>query len=236
MLMRSFPAGVLLVLLVWSAGPAQADMLWDNFNAAAESGFDGHSFFTSERVAVLGSSWAIDDFVVTDQPWSVGEVRWAAGRNPNYEYTVEVIILRDDFTPLVDGLGDFDATYAIDEYQVTGTYGTFFGYQVYNGSAVIPATTLDPGHYYVGVRLVSNNGLGYGRNVMMTTGSGTLQGETMGYVYSPFFGVSDWLPVDDFPMETPTDYAFQLLGTQVPEPAGLLLLFGGALVGLRRRH
>jgi len=231
--MRSFPAGVLLVLLAWSAGMAQAGMLWANYNAAAESGFDGHSFFASERVAVLGSSWAIDDFVITDDPWIVEELQWAAGRNPNYNYTVEVIFLNDDFTPIVSGPGDFDATYAIDDYEVTETHGTFFGYQVYNGRVVIPPTSLDPGHYYVGIRLVSNDGLGYGRNVMLTTGNGELKGETMGYVYSPFFGVSDWLPVDDFPYETPTDYAFRVLG--VPEPTGLVLLVAGLLIRRRQR-
>jgi hypothetical protein len=77
------------------------------------------------------------------------------------------------------------------------------------------------------------NGDEDGRNVMLTTGSGTLNGLTMGLFQSDFFGYPDWTLTEDTSPTMTTDFAFQVYGV-IPEPASLLLLVAGAYLARRR--
>lgn len=233
--MRRFPARILVLLLAWGAGSVQAStLLWDNFltpNPETDGGFDGQTYITDERNALVGSSWAIDDMVF-ETDVVIEELRWAGGRTPAYDptYSVEVLLLNSDFTP-VGGGSPFEPTFAIDGVNVVGNYGTYFGYQAFNGSVALPTTALPAGRYYVGVRLASADGAGFGRHVMLSTGNGTINGDSMAQVYVPLVGLTSWTPIADFPFEEATDLAFQVYG--VPEPAAFLLL---ACVTLLRRR
>ncbi len=228
--MRGLYVAVGLSLLLGTVA-APAELLWDNFLSPDPGGFDGESYFSSERDSVIPTSWAIDDMLL-ESPVQVESIRWAGGFYPMYAYTVEVLILDDSLENIGAGLGPYDPTYAIESWQLEATFGTKWGYTLYNGWVDIPPTALDPGQYYVGVRLVSsNNGSGAGRNVALSTGDGPPPEGAQAEVQIPLFGLNTWTPVDELPGEEPTDLAFQVYG--VPEPLGLALLALGVL--LRRR-
>lgn len=229
--MRAY--GLLLLLLVGGAAIAQADLLWNNFltpNPAVDGGFDRQSYFSSERNAAVPDTWTTDDAVFTHDVIIQG-IKWAGARDPRFAYTAEVIILKEEsqsYTPLTG------FPLAIPSYQVTGTFGNFYGFQTYNGYVDLPDTPLSAGHYYFGVRLVSGpTGQGDGRNVALTTGNGQINGLTMGLVRPgppPYY---DWIFINQYPGESPTDFAFQLYG--IPEPTSLVLLGLGLMLQLRRR-
>lgn len=232
--MRSVHLVLVFMLLVAGALDARADLLlWDNFltpRPADDGGVDRHSYFTCERDATIEDSWVVDD-ARFNVPVVLDAIKWAGGRLPAYPYTVEVMVLKEEDNTLAEWPG---FPLGLSSYQVTGTFGTFYGYQVYNGYVELPPTSLPAGHYYFGVRLVSiPPGEGDGRNVALTTGFGTINGDSMGFVRVPPFGYPDWIPVDQFPGETPTDFAFQLYG--IPEPASVPLLALGPILS-RRRH
>ena len=164
-------------------------------------------------------------------------ITWAGARDPRFAYgNVEIIILRDE---PARGLSVVQQ-YALGQPpEIQGTFGTFQGFQVYDGFATIPdgGITLPAGHYYFGVRLVSGpNGDEDGRNLMLTTGTygGTthINGLTMGVFQSNSFGYPDWTRTADTSAHITTDFAFRIHG--IPEPASLLLLGVGVL--LARRH
>lgn len=223
----------LVLLLIVGAAVAQADLLWDNFltaNPGVDGGFDRRSYFSSERNAAVEDTWATDDVVFT-QDVVVQGIKWAGGRDPRWSYSVEVIILKEQnqtYTPLAG------FPLAVPTYQVTGTFGSFYGFQTFNGYVELPDTPLGPGHYYIGVRLVSGpTGQGDGRNVALTTGYGQINGQTMGLVRPgppPYY---NWIFINQYPGEPATDYAFQVHG--IPEPTGLALLGVGLLLQFRRR-
>jgi hypothetical protein len=234
------PLTLALTVSLAFLGTAQATtLLWDNFltaNPAADGGFDGRSYFSSERDAAVEDSWAADD-AVWDHPVQVEGIKWAAARDARFAYgDVEIIILQEQGERSLSVVQQ----YALGEPPaIQGTFGTYLGFQVYNGYAAIPdgGITLPAGHYYFGVRLVSGpNGDGDGRNLMLTTGTSggvtTINGQTMGLFQSNFYGYPNWTPVAETSASMTTDFAFQIYG--IPEPASLVLLGAGILL-LRRR-
>lgn len=228
---RRYIAVALLMLAGVVSAPA--DLLWDNFLTKSAGGFDGETYFTCERDSIIPDSWAIDDMTL-ESVVQVDALRWAGGYYPGYAYTVEVLVLDENLQNIAPGLGPYDPTYVLDTWQLEGTYGSRWGYTLYNGTVALPAVQLDPGQYYVGVRLVSSgNGSGPGRNVALSTGSGPPPEGAQAMVQIPLFGYSTWTPVDDLPGEEPTDIAFQVYGAIVPEPLAVGLLALGLL--LRRR-
>jgi hypothetical protein len=238
MQMRRFPAHILTLALVALTAARLAPgstLQWDNYNAGDPNltgGADGLSYFTSERVGIIGATWTIDDMAF-DHPVTIDEIRWAGGYRPDYNYTVEVLLLNSDFTPVTGGRPSLlDPTYAIGNFDVERTFGAQFGYTAYNGRVFIPPTHLAAGRYYLGVRLVSDNGAGFGRNVIFTTGLGETRGATEAYVYAPFFGINTLTPIGSVGAEQPSDFAFQVWG--VPEPTSVFLALAG-LALLRRR-
>jgi|GEM_PF-6476745 len=228
-------AGPLAIALLGCAWPASADLLWDNFltdNPAADGGFDGHSYFSSEQNAAVQDTWATDDAVFTF-PVTIQGIKWVAGYDPRWSYTAEIIILAEDADS--DSYAPWPGfPLAVTNWQVTATFGTFYGFRVYNGYAELPDVELPPGHYYFGVRLVSGQGgQGDGRNVALTTGNGQINGQTMGLVRPGPEPNYNWMFINQYPGETATDYGFQLYG--IPEPASLGLLGLGWLLLVRRR-
>jgi hypothetical protein len=236
--MRSVNLALTVVLAATAAGAARADMIWDNFlssNPASDGGFDGRSYFSSERNASVVDSWTADDAVWT-QSVTVQGVKWAGGRDARFPYgTVELIVLKE-----VDGVLSTVQQYSLGQPTVTGTFGTFQGFQVYDGYVDLPGggLGLTAGHYYFGIRLVNGvNGDADGRNVFMTTGTiggqTTINGLTMGMFQSDFFGYPNWTLTADTSAHMTTDFAFQVYGI-LPEPASLMLLAAGLLVARRR--
>jgi hypothetical protein len=234
------PLTLALTVSLAFLGTAQATtLLWDNFltsDPAADGGFDGHSYFSSERDAAVEDSWAADD-AVWDYPVQVQGIKWAAARDARFAYgNVEIIILQEQPERSLSVVQQYNLG---QPPEIQGTFGTFLGFEVYNGYAAIPdgGITLPAGHYYFGVRLVYGvNGDGNGRNVMLTTGTidgvTTINGETMGLFQSDYFSYPNWTLVADTSAALTTDFAFQIYG--IPEPAALSLLLTG-LVVLRRR-
>jgi hypothetical protein len=232
--MRSVNLAIILVLALAGASSARAVLIWDNFltaNPPTDGGFDGHSFFSSERNAAVEDSWAADDAVWTGNV-TVQGVKWAGGRDPRFPYgNVELIVLNEQGGGL-----SVVQQYSLGQPTIQGTFGTFDGFEVYDGYIELPPGGLDlgPGHYYFGVRLVNGaNGDEDGRNVMLTTGDGAINGVTMGLFQSDFFGYPDWTLTADTSAGITTDFAFQVYGV-IPEPVSLVLLTAGAFLARRR--
>lgn len=232
--MRHVRIALLVCLLAGGFSAAQAELLWDNFltaNPATDGGFDGRTYFSSERNAAVPDTWATDD-AVFEYAVTIDSIKWLGGRDASYEdYTVEIMVLAYDGEEFVEIT---DPPIAVNDWQVTGTFGKFFGFEVYNGLVDLPGDglKLDAGHYCFGVRLVSENGTGDGRNVALSTGDGEIRVE-QGVVRAgppPFF---EWTFVGDLPGAPETEFGFQLYG--IPEPASLLLLTAGVFLA-RRRH
>ncbi|MBU1124385.1 S8 family serine peptidase [Patescibacteria group bacterium] len=177
-------------------------LLWDNYQG--EEGYDHESMLSSERETFVTWSWTADD-AVFDECVDVQKIKWIGMRQPHQdvEYnTADVIILDSDFNT-VSEFSDVDYTAEI--------IGTDFDMETYEGTLSVPDITLEPGHYYFGVRLVGNY---RGRNHAATTGDGGIQGQTQGITQSGFFGYPEWTFVEEvMESETPTDFSYRIYGT-----------------------
>ncbi|MFH1592142.1 MAG: S8 family serine peptidase, partial [Candidatus Woesearchaeota archaeon] len=183
----------------------KAQLLWDNYQG--EEGYDHESMLSSERRTFVTWSWTADD-AVFDECVDVQKIKWIGMRQPHQdvEYnTAEVVILDSNFNTIVEFL-DVDYTAEI--------IGTDFDMETYEGTLSVPDITLEPGHYYFGVRLVGNY---RGRNHAATTGNGEIQGQTQGVTQSGFFGYPEWTFVEEvMESETPTDFAYRIYGVLNP--------------------
>jgi hypothetical protein len=231
--MRRISLALVAALIAAGTPLACAELIWDNFltpDPANDGGFDGVSYFSSERNAAVEDSWAADDAVWPHEV-TVQAIKWAGARDARFPYGyVELIILEEQ-----QGMLEVVQQYSLGQPAILGTFGTFFGLQVYNGYIELPeeGISLPAGHYYFGVRLVNGvNGDEDGRNVMLTTGGGAVNGLTMGLFQSYFFGYPNWTFTADTSGNLTTDFAFQLYG--IPEPASLVLLIAGGLLFRRR--
>ncbi|MEW6251609.1 MAG: hypothetical protein AB1716_13260 [Planctomycetota bacterium] len=221
-----------LILLLSAAGVGQAALLWDNFNAAGPGGFDGRYFVTSEQDAVVPSGSGAADDAVFSQPVTLQKLRWAGCYLPQYTYTAKVFILDSGLNETV---------YDAQPITILETYGTVFGgYTAFNAEVPLPEITLPAGRYLFGVQLINRTGtgaLGPGRHMILSTGNGTLRGSGMGMVKAADFGYPNWIPISEwYGLGITTDYAFQVYGDPVPEPASLFVLLAGPLVALLRRR
>ena len=114
----------------------------------------------------------------------------------------------------------------------SGGSATLLAERTTNADGYFQFTNLGPCEPYE-LRLVNGaNGDEDGRNVMLTTGGGAVNGLTMGLFQSYFFGYPNWTFTADTSGNLTTDFAFQLYG--IPEPASLVLLIAGGLLFRRR--
>lgn len=220
-------AAVLAAGVMAQAGPIET--LWDNYWSPAP-GYDRLGYFSSEISASVPDSFAGDDAIFAE-PVRIQEIKWLGMRNTTYTYgSAEVVILDTSFNTLHSLTGlSFSST--------TITDGAFpWGYTPYEGTVAIPNIELAPGRYYFAVRLVSGTPQAPtgGRNFVLTTGSGTIHGGTMGVIRVPAFGAPNWTLIGNYFGSRPTEYAYRIRGEIIPEPAGLVLLALGGLLARRR--
>jgi hypothetical protein len=208
-------------------------LLWDNYLSPG-LGHDGLNALSSERNTVAVETWVVDDALFTDSV-QILSLNWIAlreiGMGAQYA-SADFVILDDQFQPVVS-LNDLSYS-ATEE-------GSLFGLNLYEGTLTFgtadagtdDAIILGPGQYYFGVRLVGNQ---LGGNYWATTGAGELNGMSYGFTKSPAFGQPGWTPVADVYGIEPTDFAFRVFGTIVPEPASFGVLALGALALTVRRR
>jgi hypothetical protein len=216
--MGCFRAVMIVGLTLVGVSAAPADLLWDNF-LSDRDGFDGITWISSEKDTTIVGTWAGDDAIFAI-PVTVTGVEWLAVRDPLYTYTAEVTILDDSLSPI--------HTFTALPYTAVVLDEDVFDYQAYRGIAEIPPIDLPAGHYYVAARLATN---GAGTNRMLSTGAGTINGETMAVFQSDHFAIP-WSLLGDIGAPV-TDLAYRIYGT--PEPATAGLLATGLLLLRRRR-
>lgn len=226
----SLPLGMVLAGSAFAGG---TQLLWDNYLTPPD-GYDGQNALSSDRNTQTQDSWVADD-AVFGQIVRVDEIRWVGYReiNGGGQYpAADVTVLDSTFNTLLEFN---DASYTdsvLDTVQILGRT-----YQIYEGSVSLETFAgdreFDPGQYYFGTRLVGNT---LGQNFFATTGNGTLNGQTIGFTRSPSFFQNNWTPVSQvYGIEFNTDFAFQVRGVIVPEPAAIAMLGAGALLFVRRR-
>lgn len=229
---RFYTAGLLLALLVTASASAAsvASLLWDNYqstgNPAYPDGWDGVGFLSSESDASVEDSWVIDD-AVFESDVVVQAVEWLGLRKTGYNYTAEVIILDTEFNLVAERT---DLFYTALQ---TEPNTPIAGFKPYKALTEFTNVELPAGRYYFGVRLKNGTdaGLGGGRNFILTTGDGNIQGETPGAFKAPAWGYPAWTYTNAMSTPINTDFAFRVRG--IPEPASILAL--GLLALLRRR-
>lgn len=189
---------------------ARADLLWDNYLTAP----DGHDHFTglgSERRTQVGDAWTADD-AVFGTAVRISEVRWIGVRDATFPYATADVLVLDSARNIAFSANDVIYNSSIR--------GTDFGMQTYEGTITLPDVTLPAGQFYFATRLVGNS---LGRNFAASTGNTVRNGLSYGIFRSEFFGFPDWVSSGDALDTGPTDFAFQLYGVSIPEPATLLL-------------
>lgn len=214
---------IFAALIGLARGVTASDLLWNNYQG--DAGFDGGAL-SSERNTVISDAWVVDD-ADFETPVEIDAIRWIGLRGDDFgrQYqmdSADFLILdahlgvvaevhNTAFTPLRDILTD--------------SVGRVF----YEAQITVADLKLPAGEYFFGTRLVDD---GLGRNRAATTGNHATRGLSAGLFRAAPFGVDDFTPVQNVMSSgRPSDFAFQVYGTQVPEPATALLL---VLLGLRR--
>jgi hypothetical protein len=223
-----------LVLILTQAVGARADLLWDNYHTGP-NGHDGVSALSSERDTIIPQSWTADDATfdagLYPQGVAIQEVRWIGMSEDGATYgQADAIILDENFNTVWEASGL--------SYTVLQTLPpNFANHTTYEASVNITDVELGPGRYYIATRLVGDSALG--RNFVATTGEGVNFGNapnhTEGAFRSDVFGFPQWTLVSQVPLVATSDFAYQIHGVAIPEPAGLLLIVTGGLALLRRR-
>lgn len=228
-------AFVAAVLSTVAARGQGRQLLWDNFITPPD-GYDGITARSSERQTIVTESWTADDAIFSEQQFPLGvrieEIRWIGVRDPSQSYPVaDAIILDDQFNTIGDPM--LDLVYSVE---VLGPSGFPIAPEAYRGTIDLLAQgfeiELQPGRYYFATRVADAF---LGRNFVASTGEGQLNGVTFGAFQSEFFGFPEWTLVENIPTAIVTEFAYQIWGTVVPEPASLILLAVGGLFSLRRR-
>ncbi len=240
-------------LLLGLAAAASADvLLWDNYPGGIDGlAQNGAINMSSERnTQVVESTWAIDDFIVDtgggatpDAETVLTRLDWVGARELGTDYgTADVIFLDDNFNTLLE-LSDLDYN-ILQERDYLDPHARLYEGEITFDSP-ISMNDLGVDHVYVGVRLVGSGFL-EGRNHLVAGSiDDTLYGETEGFVQGAIFGAPPptWRPASDVWYGVPDggtpdinfEFAFQVYGETIPEPASIgLLLLGGLLVARRR--
>lgn len=220
---------------------APPQLIWDNY-LSPPNGHDGTSAMSSERNTIIADSWTVDDVVLLGDTFPGGlvinEIRWIGMRDPAFSYpNADFLVLDND-----GGAPGGTIFQGMDVSYSATVIGANFGMETYEGvitglNISLPAPA--PGEnyeFFVGARLVGANALG--RNYLATTGSDQpdpINGQTEGFFMGASFGVPDWLPVSQVPNTASSDFAFQVFGTAIPEPATIGLIALGGLTIRRRR-
>jgi hypothetical protein len=246
-----------LLLAFVAATPAIADevVLWDNYPGDALP--DASVNMSSERNTQIGEpTWIVDDVDFTGARFdptdlSITRLEWIGARDPAYTYSTADVIMFSDFPDLSDPGG-----YTV-EYEGSNLAYTFEDLvpdpipdpdvTTYKGTVTFdtPLSLADlelGGHFYIGVRLVSDTDF-HGRNFFVTSSfDESLYGQTEGYIWAPIFGADFWRPASDVWYGVPPgedtaanfEFAFRMYGVPEPTSLGLLAAGGVALLTWRR--
>jgi hypothetical protein len=200
--------------LAATASHAQPGLLWDNGD------WDGLGNTSSERNTLVTESWVVDD-IILDDPVVLRGFSWVCAMSPGLEPVAsDFIVLTEDLDPLTEM---FDLGYT----RVFG--GVVYGdYEIYEVTLSGLAIDLEPGHYYIGGRIVGD---GAGRSVSLLQGA--VYGQTAPFFRSEYFGYPDWVPLGDIYFER--DAVFKVYGDIIPAPATLALALPCLLANRRRR-
>ncbi len=250
---RYLLTGALLLGLV---AAASADMLlWDNYPGGIDAlAQNGAVNMSSERnTQVVESTWVIDDFIIDNggggSPTPDGidtvltRLDWVGARQLGTDYgTADVIFLDENFNTLLE-LTDLDYD-IVQERDYLDPFARLYEGEITFGSPISMAM-LGESHVYIGVRLVGSGFLEGRNHIVASSVDDTLYGQTEGYVQGAIFGAPPpaWRPASDVWYGVPDgstpninfEFAFQVYGEQIPEPASLGLLLAGGLLVLRRR-
>lgn len=219
---------IVLTVSVCLCPLVSADLLWDNYAPNTPFGWDGVTGLSSERDTLISDTWVIDD-AVFEQTVMVQEIQWLGFRDDEPLVGADYIIMDNEFQVIAEV---HDAPFTAND------LGEQLGrFELYEGSvALAESVELGPGQYFIGTRLVGES---LGRNFAATsaTGARNIFGESQAYFKGVPFGFDQWTPVNEvLTSGEPSDFAFRVNGTIVPEPASLMLLAFGAAATLRRRR
>lgn len=214
-------------------------VLWDNY---PDDQFLPPWDVSSERdTQRADDTWVVDDAVLEggDQEFGIeiSSFEWIAAIDPRASYDVADFILLsstglapDPNSALVLSNLNYTVTPIDPDPDPSATRDLFRGRIDFD----IPIT-VDPGHYYVGARLVDSSS-GRAGSVVAAKGS-EIRGQTGAFFMGPSFGLDQWTPVSTlFGTSDNFELAFRLNGFIVPEPASLVGLLFGSVFLLRRRR
>ncbi|MFY9235437.1 MAG: PEP-CTERM sorting domain-containing protein [Fimbriimonadaceae bacterium] len=118
----------------------------------------------------------------------------------------------------------------------TGWFNAAFGENVWSNSLSMDLV-LGPGHYFIGFRTLQTFSNGGGKNGILTTrtAKGTARAQWNFEIMEDGSAFGPWVTMDVFNGVQDQEWAFEMEGEIVPEPATLAAL-GALLLGLRRKR
>ncbi|MBV6457969.1 MAG: hypothetical protein HONBIEJF_01090 [Fimbriimonadaceae bacterium] len=119
----------------------------------------------------------------------------------------------------------------------TGWFNSAFGENVWANTLSLDMT-LDPGHYFLGFRSLQTFKNGGGKNGILTTrwANGTARAHWNFDIMEDGSAFGGWVTMDVFNGVKDQEWAFQLEGDIVPEPATIMVLSPLLLALARRRR